>query len=98
MHGGRIEIIAEGVGKEFSDKLKVKDGIVSFAEGRLIVDMPEDEDHNAIIDGLRSSKSRIVSIIPRRKRLEDLFVETVKDIPIASKPKAEEPVASGDKS
>ena len=84
LKGGRIEIIAEGATREFADSIKTKDVIVSFADGRLIVDVPEDEDPNAIIDGLRSSKSKIVSIIPRRKRLEDLFVETVKDIPISS--------------
>lgn len=84
LKGGRIEIIAEGATREFADSIKSKDVIVSFADGRLIVDVPEDEDPNSIIDGLRSSKSKIISIIPRRKRLEDLFVETVKDIPISS--------------
>ncbi len=85
LKGGRIEIIAEGSTRQFADGIKTKDTIVSFADGRLIVDMPEDLDPNSIIDGLRTSKSKIVSIIPRRKRLEDLFVETVKDIPIVER-------------
>lgn len=95
LKGGRIEIIAEGVTREFADSVKAKDAIVSFADGRLIVDMPEDHDPNSIIDGLRTNKGKIISIIPRRKRLEDLFVETVKDIPI-NQPESKAPVATGE--
>ncbi|MBI1755724.1 MAG: ABC transporter ATP-binding protein [Fimbriimonas ginsengisoli] len=84
LRGGRIEIIAEGLTREFSDKVKLKDATVSFADGRLIVDMPEDSDPNSLVDGVRVAKGKIVSVIPRRKRLEDLFVETVKDIPIGA--------------
>lgn len=81
LKGGRIEIIAENASKELSEKLKgdLKESTVSFSEGRLIVDMPEEQDPNTIIDALRGGGSRIVSIIPRRTRLEDLFVETVRD-------------------
>ncbi len=79
LRGGRIEIIATSVPKEFAEKLPQADSTVSWHEGRLIVDMPESEDVNDVIDGLRGKKAEIVSIIPRRKRLEDLFVETVRD-------------------
>jgi len=82
LRGGRIEIIAENVTRELADSIKHEDTTVSFHDGRLIVDAPEEHDPNAIIDGIRSSKGKIVSIIPRRKRLEDLFVETVKNVPI----------------
>jgi ABC-2 type transport system ATP-binding protein len=77
--GGRIEIIAEGVTREFADSVKLKDATVSLHEQRLIVDMPDSEDPNSLLDGIRNGKGRVVSIIPRRKRLEDLFVETVRD-------------------
>lgn len=81
LKGGRIEIVAEGVSKESSDQMRkdLKDTTVSFAEGRLIVDMPEELDPNSVIDSIRTAKGRVVSIIPRRTRLEDLFVETVRD-------------------
>lgn len=79
--GGRIEITAEGITREFADSIKLPDTIVTFADGKLMVDMPEDADPNSIIDGVRSSHGRITSIIPRRKRLEDLFVETVRNVP-----------------
>lgn len=79
LHGGRFEVIAENLDQSFEDTVKIPDAIVSYANGRLIVDMPEGEDLNALIDSIRSAKGTIVSIIPRRKRLEDLFVQTVRD-------------------
>ncbi len=85
LRGGRIEIIAEGVSKELSDKLHgEKDTLVSFADGRLIVDMPEDRDPNHLIDAVRGAKGNVVSVIPRRRRLEDLFVEAVRSKPATS--------------
>ncbi len=79
LHGGRFEVIAETLDRAFEDTVKIPDAIVSYANGRLIVDMPEGEDLNALIDSIRSAKGTIVSVIPRRKRLEDLFVQTVRD-------------------
>jgi ABC-2 type transport system ATP-binding protein len=81
LSGGRIEITAEGVTREFADTVKMRDGITSFASGRLIVDMSESNDVNALLDGIRSDKGRIISVVPRRRRLEDLFIETVTDKP-----------------
>jgi ABC-2 type transport system ATP-binding protein len=80
LRGGRIEIIADNVKREFSESLKHADTTISFHDGRLIIDTPEDLDPNAIIDSIRSAKGTIVSIVPRRKRLEDLFVETVRNV------------------
>lgn len=81
LKGGRIEIVAEGVAKELADQLKssLHESTVSFSEGRLIVDTPEENDPNTIIDSIRSAKANVISIVPRRTRLEDLFVETVRD-------------------
>jgi ABC-2 type transport system ATP-binding protein len=42
-----------------------------------LLDVPEDSDPNSVIDAVRNQKGRIISIIPRKKRLEDLFVEAV---------------------
>ena len=44
-----------------------------------MLDVAEDEDVNAIIDTARSAKAQIVSIVPRKKRLEDLFIQTIGD-------------------
>lgn len=81
LRGGRIEIIAEGLSREFADGVKISDTTVSLHDGRLIIDMPEEQDTNSLLDGIRTSKGKIVSVIPRRKRLEDLFVEAVKERP-----------------
>lgn len=81
LKGGRIEITATEVPEELGSKFKGGDTIVSFKSGRLIVDMPDNQDPNAILDALRGAKAQIVSVIPRRKRLEDLFVETIQDKP-----------------
>lgn len=77
--GGRIEITATGVSKELSEKFRSGDTVVSIASDRLIVDLSDSNDPNPIVDTLRSAGAKILSIIPRRKRLEDLFVETVRD-------------------
>ncbi len=77
LQGGRIEITANKVPEALHDKLKFEDSIVSLKSGRLILDVPDRINPNEILDALRTSGSEIVSVIPRRKRLEDLFLETV---------------------
>ncbi|MBL8047720.1 MAG: ABC transporter ATP-binding protein [Chthonomonas sp.] len=76
--GGRMEITADDVPEATSKALESASAIHSFKNGRLILDMPDDADINAVLDTLRSAKASIVSVIPRRKRLEDLFIETVR--------------------
>lgn len=90
LRGGRIEIVAEDVSVELEDKLKasLKNAVLSLHEGRLIIDMPEDQSVNDVVDSLRGAKSNVLSVIPRRKRLEDLFVEAVR----ANQPVSEEVV------
>jgi ABC-2 type transport system ATP-binding protein len=83
LRGGRIEIIAEGLSREVAERLKIEDAKASIHDGRLVLDIPESEDTNAVIDAIRSANGQIVSVIPRRRRLEDLFVETVKTVPAA---------------
>lgn len=76
--GGRIEITAEGVKKDLADSLKGDDVIVSLAGDRLILDLPDNHhDTNGVIDSIRDTGGEILSMIPRRKRLEDLFIESV---------------------
>lgn len=79
LRGGRIEIISDQVPQTLVDSFRtLTDTKVSNHDGRMIIDAPEDQDINGIVDGIRSAGGTIVSIIPRRKRLEDLFVETVR--------------------
>lgn len=90
LSGGRIEITAEGVNEQFLKDFKIADANVRGLPVGVLIDMPEENDPNSVIDAIRSANGRLVSIVPRRKRLEDLFVETV-----TSKPRAAEPAEAG---
>lgn len=79
LQGGRIEITANQVPQQIADSFKMADSIASYANGRLILDMPDVNDPNPILDAVRTAGGEIISVIPRRKRLEDLFVETIND-------------------
>lgn len=79
LKGARVEVIADHLTREFSESVKMKDATVSFADDRLIVDMSEEEDLNSLLDSIRSAKGSVISVVPRRKRLEDLFVQTVRE-------------------
>lgn len=77
LKGGRIEILVEGVPEKFFSDMKISDANVRVLPNGLMLDMPEDNDPNTVIDAVRGMKGTVVSVVPRRKRLEDLFVETV---------------------
>lgn len=81
LRGGRIEITVEDVEEAWLRGLEFTDGNVRVLPNGFLLDIPEDNDTNAVIDSLRAKKARIVSIVPRKKRLEDLFVETVTSKP-----------------
>ena len=57
--------------------MNIADTNVRTLPSGFMLDMPEEADPNAVIDAVRGSKGTIISVVPRRKRLEDLFVETV---------------------
>lgn len=75
--GGRVELIVEGVQSAVFSDMKITDGNVRDVPNGVLFDVPETADINAIIDGTRAKGGKIISISPRKKRLEDLFVETV---------------------
>jgi len=75
--GGRIEITAENVPDGVREKVQQDGAIVSLHEGRLIVDAPDSIATDGFVDAIRAAGGKIISIIPRRRRLEDLFVETI---------------------
>jgi len=95
LRGGRIEITVEGVPEQFLRDMKILDGNVRTLPNGILLDVPEENDPNSVIDAVRSAKGTIVSVVPRRKRLEDLFVETVTNKATPTKPtiKVEEGVA-----
>jgi len=77
LKGGRIEITAEGVAESLLADMKITDANVRTLPVGFMLDMPEENDPNSVIDAIRPQKGRVISVVPRRKRLEDLFVETV---------------------
>lgn len=77
LKGGRIEITAEGVAEGLLKDMKITDANLRVVGNGFLLDMPEENDPNSVIDAIRGQNGRVISIVPRRKRLEDLFVETV---------------------
>ena len=77
LKGGRIEITAEGIPEGLLKDMKIADANLRVVGTGFMLDMPEENDPNGVIDAIRSQKGRVISVVPRRKRLEDLFVETV---------------------
>ncbi len=85
LRGGRIEILAANVSEDILKDMKIGDAKIRHVPEGLLLDIPEDNDPNSVIDGVRAKGGRIVSIIPRKKRLEDLFVEAVSVKPFTQK-------------
>lgn len=76
--GSRVELTADAVPAGIVDQFKsMEDTTVSFKQGRLIMDMPDSSETNAILDSIRTAGGSVISFIPRRARLEDLFLESV---------------------
>jgi len=72
-----VEITAENVPDSVAASLNTDGVITSMHSGRLIVDAPDTAPTDGMLDAIRGAGATIVSVIPRRKRLEDLFVETI---------------------
>jgi ABC-2 type transport system ATP-binding protein len=81
LRGGRIEITVDGVPEQLLKDMRISDANVRTLPSGFLLDMPEENDPNSVIDAVRNQKGTIVSIVPRKKRLEDLFVETVTSKP-----------------
>ncbi|RYG47543.1 ABC transporter ATP-binding protein [bacterium] len=77
LKGGRVEVTVNGVPEQFLRDLRLIDANVRPMPGGVLLDVPEENDINAIIDGVRAQRGSVISVVPRKKRLEDLFVETV---------------------
>ena len=77
LKGGRVELSVTGVKRPFFEDMKIADSNVHDIAGGVLFDVPEEADINAVIDAVRAQKGSISGVVPRKKRLEDLFVETV---------------------
>jgi len=77
IEGSRTEIIAEGVSaggvdqlRKLAPELAQKDGVITLYHEHV-------DEVNQIIDAVRANGGRLVSVVPQRRRLEDIFVETI---------------------
>ncbi len=77
--GARVEMTFKGITVEKAKELAGKDAVVSASGSNVTMDMAAGGDTDKIIDGARSVGGSVVSVIPRRMRLEDLFVESVRE-------------------
>lgn len=81
--GGRVELTADQVDEAVANNFKQDDWSVTYSNGRLMMDLPDDAETGAILDAIRASGGKVESLVPRRKRLEDLFIESVADDNVA---------------
>lgn len=74
---GRTEITAVSVPAEVTGKLKELTGAVQSDNGRIVVTCTDDELVNGAVDLIRNGKGKIISVIPVKRSLEEIFVETI---------------------
>lgn len=78
LHEHSFELTAENTTLETVQYFKENTlFFVSYHKNSLILNLPAQNQVNPVIDLLRSKGAYIVSLIPKRKRLEDLYLETV---------------------
>jgi len=77
LRGSRLELTVSDVPESLLTSMELEDCHLSASANYLILDMPEVNNVNNVIDAVRNAKGSVISVIPRKKRLEDLFVETV---------------------
>ncbi len=76
--GGQVEIVATGLENGLREKIQSAAQHSEFADGRAVILQPDDDAAvGQIVDMIRAGRGHVVSITPKRKRLEDIFVETV---------------------
>jgi ABC-2 type transport system ATP-binding protein len=77
LHGGTVDIIADNLSEAALGKVKPMGGVASLHEGRLVVELPNEDAVDQVVDIVRAEGGHLVSITAQRKKLEDLFVEAV---------------------
>jgi ABC-2 type transport system ATP-binding protein len=74
---GRTQITVAGVTPELRGKLSQGGHEVSGENGHMQITCGDQAAVNAVVDAIRSGKGNIVSILPLKRTLEEIFVETV---------------------
>lgn len=85
--GGQVEIVATGVDSGLREKIAVLAPSAQFDDGRMTIVQPDDDALvTRFIDLIRGANGHVVSVTPKRRRLEDIFVETVTERILAATP------------
>jgi len=79
LHGNLVEVLSEKIDAQAVEKLKTIPANVEVMGGSMTVLVNDQECVCDVIDIIRASKGRIYSITPKRRSLEELFVEIIKE-------------------
>src|SRR4051812_40091207 len=74
---GRTEIVAADVPSELQGRINEVTGAVAAENGHVRITCSDDTLVNEVVDMIRSGRGRIVSVVPLKRTLEEIFVETV---------------------
>jgi ABC-2 type transport system ATP-binding protein len=74
---GRTEVTATEVGAEVKGRLQEMAAELAADNGHIRVTCPEGQLVNEVVDLIRNGNGKIVSVIPLKRSLEEIFVETV---------------------
>ena len=79
LSGSEVEIIVDAPGEELSGKLQRMAQRAVVQEDRVLLYSSDEAAVGQMIDAVRASRARLVSVIPQRQSLESIFMETIKD-------------------
>ena len=77
VQGSRTQIVAEQVAPEGIEAIRRLSPELAHADGNLTAYQEDTGILNQILDLVRRHGGRVVAVVPQRRRLEDIFVETV---------------------
>jgi len=77
VQGSRTQIVAEQVAPEGIEAIRRLSPELAHADGNLTAYQEDTDMLNQILDLVRRHGGRVVAVVPQRRRLEDIFVETV---------------------
>ena len=77
VQGGRTEVVAEGLSAQGVEKVRALAPDLAQQNGMVTLHKEDLDEVNHLIDVVRAEGGRVVSVVPQRRRLEDIFVETI---------------------
>ncbi|HEY3298452.1 MAG TPA: ABC transporter ATP-binding protein [Armatimonadota bacterium] len=75
-----VEIRATEITEDVAKKLKAYVGGIQHEKGYCIISQSEGEHLTKTIDLIRSCNAEVLSVVPQRKSLEDIFVELIREV------------------